>query len=132
MSTRAEWTPSDEGMKRGARAAAHEPGARPARAAEAPVEAPQALQIAAGVGAPSGTESVYQYVDESARAIQPGEEASESALALTLLLVGQLGKLHDSKVPPDNSSYKTFVTTTTQQQKQKTTRVVGGTEFKEA
>lgn len=69
---------------------------------EAQCEPPAALRIAATAGAPPGAASVYQYVDENARAIGPDEELGEPALALALLLIGQLEKLCSQPRPePD-------------------------------
>ena len=71
-------------------------------------EPPAALRIAATAGAPPGATSVCQYVDENARAITPDEELGESALALSLLLIGQLEKLH-SQPHPEPELLRSFV-----------------------
>ena len=71
-------------------------------------EPPAALRIAATAGAPPGATSVCQYVDENARAIAPDEELGEPALALSLLLIGQLEKLH-SQPHPEPELLRSFV-----------------------
>ena len=77
-------------------------------ATDAVCEPPAALRIAATAGAPPGAASVYQYVDENARAIAPAEELGEPALALSLLLIGQLEKLC-SLPRPESDLIRSFV-----------------------
>ena len=73
-----------------------------------PFEPPAALVIAASAGAPPGSESVYQYVEDNARGVTPEEENGEPALALSLLLIGQIAKLH-AEEHPNPDLVKSFV-----------------------
>lgn len=92
-----------------ARAGPHEDGGGSSSSVlDAPCEPPAALRIAATAGAPPGAASVCQYVDENARAIAPEEELGEPALALSLLLIGQLEKLC-SQPRPEPDLVRSFV-----------------------